>query len=179
MQKLMTFPEFKEKYSSYREQVYKAVPNVLNMPHIKLTPINNEALSQNLTWYTSGRKPPNGGWDWGSWVSQYRRKHHKRFEAAIWYGKQLCGLCLGKASGNNIHVRLEILEGSPSTSHPLRGRIALIALTATELYGYACGASEVRIIDPVQGAVNSYKALGYTLKPGTKYEPRYLVKNLT
>lgn len=179
MQKTMTFPEFKEKYSNYRQQVYKAVPDVINMPHVKLTPINSEALAQNSTWHAAGRIPPNGGWDWETWVSHYRRKHHKRFEAAIWYGKQLCGLCLGKASGNNIHVRLEILEGSPSSNHPLRGRIAFIALTATELYGYACGANQVRIIDPVQGAVNSYKALGYVLKAGTKKEPRYLVKNLT
>ena len=179
MQKQMLFPEFKEKYYRFRSEVYKTVPRVINMPGVKLTPINNEALKQNLEWKSSDRKPPNGGWDWDSWVSDYRRKHHKRFEAAIWYGSTLCGLCLGKASERNIHVRLEVLEGSPDSNHPLRGRIAYIALTATELYGYACGASQVRIIDPVEGAINSYKAIGYELKSGTKKEPRYLVKNLT
>lgn len=178
MQHPKTYQEFKEKYSTFRLEVYKALPEVINMPHVKLTAISELALSQNAKWHSSGRVPPNGGWDWRSWVDHYRRKHHKRFEAAIWYGSELCGLCLGKASGNNIHVRLEVLEGSPKSNHPLRGRVAFIALTATELYGYACGASQVRIIDPVEGALNSYKSLGYELGVSTKNEPRYLVKNL-
>ncbi len=174
----MLFPEFKEKYAGFRSNVYKAVPSVINMPYVRLTPINEEALQQNSCWKNTNRIPPNGGWDWETWVSYYRRKHHKRFEAAIWYQSVLCGLCLGKASGKNVHVRLEILEGSPDRKHPLRGRIAFIALTATELYGYACGASQVRIIDPVEGAINSYKALGYELRCKTGKEPRYLFKNL-
>jgi len=179
MKQYMLFPEFKEKYSKFRAEVYKLTPRVINMPGVKLTAINNEALVQNTKWRSSGRIPPNGGWDWELWVGHYRRKHHKRFEAAIWFGTKLCGLCLGKASGKNVHVRLEILEGSPDLNHPLRGRIAFIALTATELYGYACGANQVRIIDPVVGAMNSYRALGYALKSGEKNEPKYLVKNLT
>lgn len=178
MQRPMLFPEFKEKYSKFRTEVYREIPRVINMPGVKLTAINIEALSQNSEWHSAGRIPPNGGWEWDSWVNHYRRKHHKRFEAAIWYGATLCGLCLGKASGKNIHVRLEILEGSPDSNHPLRGRIAYIALTATELYGYACGASQVRIIDPVDGAINSYKALGYELRSGGKKGPRFLVKDL-
>lgn len=178
MKQHMLFPEFKEKYSTFRAEVYKLTPGVINIPGVKLTTISGEALNQSSKWGSSGRVPPNGGWDWELWISHYRRKYHKRFEAAIWYGSTLCGLCLGKASGKNIHVRLEILEGSPDLKHPLRGRIAFIALTATELYGYACGASQVRIIDPVGGAINSYKALGYELRNGGKKEFSYLAKDL-
>ncbi len=81
------------------------------------------------------RTPPNGGWDWSSWFAHYRERHHKRFEAAIWYGSTLCGLCLGKLSEKNVHVRLEILEGSTERAHPLKGRVAYVALTGFELFG--------------------------------------------
>ena len=136
------------------------------------------ALTAYMNWSVNNRLPPNGGWDWGSWVSHYRSRHHKRFEAAIWFGSTLCGLCLGKTSEKNVHVRLEVLEGSTDKNHPLKGRVAYIALTAIELYGYSCGSEEVRIIDPVDGAIASYRKLGYTLMNSSKNTPRYLVKKL-
>ena len=81
-------------------------------------------------------------------------------------------------SAKNVHVRLEILEASTDLLHPLKGRIAYIALSAVEMFGFAIGAEESRIIDPVDGAILSYKKLGYELFSGTKNSPRYLSKLL-
>lgn len=178
MEQEKSFQEHIEKYGALRAEVYNEVPRAINMPGVKLTPINSSALAKYELWPNNDRLPPNGGWDWKSWVEHYRNKHPKRFEAAIWFGSTLCGLLLGKMSGRNVHIRLEVLEGSTDTTHPLKGRVAYIALSAVEMYGYALGAKESRIIDPVDGAINSYKKLGYNLFPASKGSPRYLAKNL-
>jgi len=81
-------------------------------------------------------------------------------------------------SEKNIHVRLEVLEGSTDIRHPLKGRVAYIALTALEMFGYALNAEEARVIDPVDGAIKSYSKLGYKLIDATKYYPRYMFKPL-
>jgi len=172
------FKEHIEKYNDLRNKVYAEIPKVINMPGVKLTPINSLALSAYLRWPNNDRLPPNGGWDWSSWVKHYRKKHPKRFEAAIWFGGNLCGLLLGRMSGKNIHVRLEVLEGSTDINHPLKGRIAYISLSSIEMFGYILGAKESRIIDPVDGAVNSYRKLGYVLLPSSNDQPRYLAKTL-
>ena len=175
----VSFREHIEKYSALRAEVYSEVPRAINMPGVSLTPINMMALEKYKLWPNNFRVPPDGGWEWGSWVAHYRRKHPKRFEAAIWFGSILCGLLLGKMSAKNVHVRLEALEGSTDFAHPLKGRVAYIALSAVEMYGYALGAKEARIIDPVDGAINTYKKLGYELFPGaSKNDPRYLAKIL-
>lgn len=179
MDRALSFKEHKDKYSNLRSEVYSEVPKAINMPGVTLTPINMMALEKYKLWPNNSRIPPNGGWEWDSWVAHYRRKHPKRFEAAIWFGSVLCGLLLGKMSANNVHVRLEVLESSTDTAHPLKGRVAYIALSAVEMYGYALGAKEARIVDPVDGAINSYKKLGYELFEGaSKNEPRYLAKVL-
>ncbi len=173
-----SYAEYKDKYNRLRMAVYSELPKSINMPGVKLTPINSIALSKHQDWPNSDRQPPNGGWEWSSWVSNYREKYPKRFEAAIWFGDTLCGLLLGKMSDKNVHIRLEVLEASTDLLHPLKGRIAYIALSAVEMFGFAVGAEESRIIDPVDGAVLSYKKLGYKLYSGTKYSPRYLAKPL-
>lgn len=175
---LSPFQKHIEKYAALRAEVYKEIPLAIHMPGVSLTPINTIALEKYKLWPNNDRQPPNGGWDWGSWISHYRRKHPKRFEAAIWYGSTLCGLLLGKMSGKNVHIRLEVVEGSTDNSHPLKGRVAFIALSAVEMYGFALGAQESRIIDPVDGAIKSYSKQGYKLYPAQKNSPRYLAKLL-
>lgn len=147
----ISFKEFKEKYEDIRAEVYKEVPAVLNMPHVKITPINSLALAKYKCWPSVGRTPPNGGWDWASWVAHYRARHHKRIELAVWYSSVLCGLALGKMSEKNVHVRLEVLEGSTDHHHPLRGRVAYIALTAIEMFGYALGQMSLESLIPSTG----------------------------
>lgn len=97
---------------------------------------------------------------------------------AIWNGNKLCGLALGRLSLRNVKVRLEIIEGSTEKNHPLKGQIAYIGLTAIEAFGYAVGAEESLIIDPVPGAISAYRNYGYVLKTGDKYSGQYMSKLL-
>jgi hypothetical protein len=119
---------------------------------------------------------PTGVWDWESCSAHYKEKYAKRFDMAIWFGSTLCGLALGKMSEKNIRARLEVLEGSTDNTHPLKGLVTYIALTAREMLGYALNAEEARIIEPVQGAILSYRKLGYKLMSPTKRYPQYMYK---
>lgn len=174
----LSFEEFKSKYADIRNQVYREVPIIVGMPALRLTPINSVALSALTGWPDRKRNPPNGGWDWGSWTDYFKTRHKKYFDVAIWNGTKLCGLALGRLSLRNVKVRLEIMEGSTEKNHPLKGQIAYIGLTAIEAFGYAVGAEESLIIDPVPGAVASYRAYGYELKSGNKQNGQYMSKPL-
>ena len=174
----MSLKEFRSKYSEIRYEVYKGVPIIVGMPALKLTPINSAALAALANWPDRGRTPPNGGWDWGSWTEYFKTRHKKYFDVAIWNGNKLCGLALGRLSLRNVKVRLEIIEGSTEQSHPLKGQIAYIGLTAIEAFGYVVGAEESLIIDPVPGAIASYRSYGYTLKSGNKQTGQYMSKLL-
>jgi len=178
MESAKSYKEFLNKYEEIRSDIYKEVPLAVNMPGVRLTPINGAALLYYKKWPDIGRTPPNGGWDWESWSINYKEKYPKRFDVAIWFGTTLCGLALGKMSEKNIHVRLEVLEGSTDGTHPLKGRVAYIALTALEMFGYALNAEEAKIIDPVHGAITSYRKLGYSLMSSTKKYPQHMRKIL-
>jgi len=178
MSKQLSYEEFQSKYADIRNQVYKEVPIIVGMPGLRLTPINSIALSALNKWPDRGRKPPNGGWDWANWTHYFKTRHKKYFDVAIWNITKLCGLALGRLSPNNIKVRLEIIEGSTQKNHPLKGQIAYIGLTAIEAFGYAAGAEESLIIDPVPGAIASYRAYGYELKSGNKQTGQYMSKLL-
>lgn len=174
----MSFDEFKRKYQNHRNTVYKDVPFALGLHGVRLTPITSVALSAKQKWPDAGRRPPNGGWDWQSWVTHFKSGNKKFFDVAVWHGNTLCGLGLGALSHRNVRVRLEIIEGSSDDFHPLKGRIALIVLTALETFGYMVGAEESLIMDPVDDAIQAYTPLGYVLKQGGKRVGRYMSKQL-
>lgn len=178
MNNQLSYEEFQSKYTSLRNQVYKDVPLILGMPALRLSPINTTAIQSYKTWPSSNRIPPAGGWDWGSWVGYFRSHHKKYFDVAIWNGDQLCGLALGRLSKRNVKVRLDIIEGTPNKNHPLKGQIAYIGLTAMEAFGYAVGAEESLIIDPVKGAITAYSNYGYKLRTGNKRDGQHMFKSL-
>lgn len=178
MESVKSYNDFLNKYEEIRRDIYREMPLAVNMPGVRLTPINQAALSYYKKWPAIDRVPPNGGWDWESWSTYYKEKYPKRFDIAIWFGNTLCGLALGKMSEKNIHVKLEVLEGSTNSTHPLKGRVAYISLTALEMFGYALNAKEARIIDPVHAAITSYTNLGYNLMSSTKNYPQYMYKVL-
>lgn len=58
-----------------------------------------------------------------------------------------------------------ILEGKPDKSHPLRGAVAPLALTAIENYAILIGCTEIEVQDPATGAIPVYESLGFTFDP--------------
>jgi len=168
----------RNKFAGFRRLVYQRIPLELELPGLRLTEINNTAIAAQKSWMGEGREPPNGGWDWSHWIHETRRSNHRAFEVAIWQGNELCGLCLGTPNKKRLVLRVELIEGSPYTNHPLRGKIAMIALTAAEAYAIVLGSNEVRIMDPVEGALKSYLKLDYVQQKSSKKEKKYLSKFL-
>ena len=132
---------------------------------IRLTDIDAVALD---AWRSSWLRPQAlgyGGWDWTAIVAPLRRRP-SAFRLAIWCGSQLCGLAVGRASkrrrsGIRHSLSVHYLESIPDPLHPLRGRIAAIALEGAEAYAAVLGAWRVRLIDPRPGVIRIYQRLGF------------------
>jgi hypothetical protein len=134
---------------------------------IRLTDIDPHALDVwRATW--DGAHPLGyGGWEWPGLVERISRRP-SAFQVAIWSGEQLCGLAVGRMSkrrpsGRRHTVSVHFLEGNPHREHPLRGRVADIAIGAAEAYARVLGARRVRLIDPLPGVFHIYLRLGYII----------------
>jgi hypothetical protein len=138
-------------------------------PLLRLTRIDLTALRQADTWLGPSRR---ADWDWREVV---KRPKPNRFELALWHGEQLCGLAFGPA--NTQVVCMEYLEGNPDAVHPLKRRVADIAIATLETHVRVSGAVEARLLGPKPALVSYYEAFGYRLE----VEPRglqYLVKHI-
>jgi hypothetical protein len=58
-----------------------------------------------------------------------------------------------------------VLEGKPDKSHPLRGVVAALALTAVENYAVLIGCTEIEVQEPATGAIPVYESLGFAFDP--------------
>lgn len=90
-------------------------------------------------------------------------------------GRTLCGLAMGRFNGSGRILNIYMMEGNPDRRHPFKGYILdtveLVALISCRL----SGASELCLINPVEGVVGHYADKGYTLMPGN---PRFCSKQV-
>jgi hypothetical protein len=134
---------------------------------IRLTDIDAQALDVWRATWDRAHPLGYGGWDWSGLVERISRRP-SAFQVAIWSGEQLCGLAVGRvsrrrASGRRHTLSVHFLEGNPHREHPLRGRVAEIAIAAAEAYADGLGAWRVRLIDPLPGVFRTYQRLGFTI----------------
>jgi hypothetical protein len=83
-----------------------------------------------------------GGWNWREQRLALRSTLN-RFEVALWSGPVLCGLAIGKPSKGPSHLAVQLLEGNPAESHPLKGFVAECAVEAGISYGGAVSLSVI------------------------------------
>jgi hypothetical protein len=102
-------------------------------------------------------------WPWGEALNQ-RERMPACFNLAIWHGPTLCGLAIGDASPKRF-VGIDLIEGRPGRSHPLKGEVILTTLTAAEFYRIQLGAPELRLFDVVPALVDLYQGFGFKLAP--------------
>lgn len=94
-------------------------------------------------------------WDWRE-VRKHYRTHPKRFELAIWHKKNfLTGASIGRPTWSGNKLRLDFIEANPTRS-PLTGLITDIVIMAGEIYARAIGASQIRIMHPVNDKVKRH-----------------------
>lgn len=75
------------------------------------------------------------------------------------------------------HLRLDFIEARPKNNH-LKGRVVPTVISVAELYGAIIGASQLRIMNPVNSKlIDYYSSFGYRyIKESIKVH--YLVKDL-
>lgn len=98
-------------------------------------------------------------------VPHWKQTDPRGFDLSIWFGHELCGLCYATPRKSKICIKIVILEGKPDKSHPLRGAVAALALTAVENYALLIGCKEIEIQEPATGAIPVYESLGFTFDP--------------
>lgn len=137
---------------------------------LSLKLIDKSALDKQEQWPLELDYDKQIGWCWEKEVMRYRQNYMARIELAIWFGPELCGLMLGKASKGRLVVKVNFLQGSTDDNHPLKGRVATISIRCAELFADAIEAEWVGIENPAEGLIEHYEKLGFDKKD--PYDPR-------
>jgi hypothetical protein len=134
-----------------------------------LSVIDERAL---LAWsgQWSGRPDRVGGWDWRA-QRRAAQSTLNRFELAVWSGFTLCGLAIGKPSKGPSHLGIRLIEANPEASHPLKGYVAHCVTQAGLTYARLLEKRQLRLIDPLAGALPKYISLGFRLDAAPAARP--------
>ncbi|KIY41847.1 hypothetical protein TZ03_03815 [Pseudomonas sp. 10-1B] len=123
---------------------------------VRIEPITREAVAACLEWPDIGYLFP-----WEE-IVDWKDSDPKGFDLAIWFANDLCGLCYASPRKSSLCIKVILLQGNPSRTHPLRGEIAGLALTSIDFYARMLGCQEIEVQDPLEGARSVYEALGFT-----------------
>ncbi len=173
----LTHKDAEQRYSEFRAIALQSIQKNLPYPdkaRIRLKLIDTAALSASKLWESDRTRQVD--WSWFNSYPGYRYSYPKRFELALWYDNTLSSLSTGRPSYHGGRLRLEFIEARP-TDHPLKGRVTPIVLSAAEVYAGIIGATQLRIIDPIDmKLIDYYSSFGYSLRTGEKTP--YMVKDL-
>jgi hypothetical protein len=167
---------------AYDEVVEQALRDGVAGASLRLTDIDQGVLAVWSETWQGRHRSGDGGWDWERIFKPLRRRP-AAFHVAIWSGDRLCGLAAGRVStrragGVRHTVSVHFIESAPDLDQPLRGRVALLAITAAEVYGRALGASRLWLIDPLPGALPLYRRLGFKVAP-SRGRPVYCEREIS
>lgn len=170
---MTSLQEAEDRYAGFRDAAYDL--NLLRWRssttslgvQLRLAPIDDVALDDvEQTWalHTQTHRP--GPFPWRAAFQQLRMTP-KRFDMAIWNGRQLCGLVLGKASrgkgDKNSKVTLRFLQAAPAPINPLKGFVAQIAFDAAEDYAFLIGRPRIFLKNPLPQVIPHYRTLGFAV----------------
>lgn len=166
----------------YLDAIFEEISNEFTTSirkDVRITNIDHIALKTwSETWkHINIRKPPNGGWDW-VYKRNYFRKYstNRLFDMSIWSGNILCGLVLGKMSKGSGNISLYYIEGFPGENHPLKRHVLnIIMITVIECAKLLCK-KKIKLIEPVDGLIATYKEYGFTCKTGNFFQPNFCEK---
>ena len=167
------------KYERYCQEArsisLSALPQHLQRA-VKLQGIGNSALAAAAHWEDDPARLVS--WDW-IFANRYTFRYPKAFDLSVWAGNTLCSLSLGRPSYNGKFMRLDYIEKAPSNC-PFSSDIVGVTILSYETYATLTGASQFRIIDPINDKVlRSYlKHGGFSYQKGKQGNPHYLVRDL-
>jgi hypothetical protein len=156
----------KLKYQIYRSQARRlAAESALIDPilrqnrvlpeNLRFEPIDLLAIQASVNWGDTAHDYP-----WES-VPKWKEKDCKGFDLAIWHRAELWGLCYATPRKSLMTIKIVLLEGKPGRATAQRGIIAPLALGAVLNYGLMLDCKNMEVQDPDEGAVATYKKLGF------------------
>jgi len=167
----------KNKYEALRqfsrETAHEKLPAVLTNKKsqailkstLTFSGIDINCITELRKWEMSGSRRV--AWDWDKMLKKYKPEP-KRFEIAIWHNKHwLCSASIGKTTSQGGKLRLDLIESNPNGTI-LVGLVIDINIKSYEVYARAIGATELRIMNPVNDAVKDY----YLSKKGFSYNKK-------
>lgn len=147
-----THLDAENRYSVLRQNSITAAKRILSVPAgTDLRLITAAALTQAKQWESDPEREVN--WDWFAGYSAFRFRHPKRFELTIWQQERLISISMGRPTYHGSGMRLDFMEATKSDT---RVRVLPITLVALATYGRAVGASEIRLVHPINDKVKSY-----------------------
>lgn len=97
------------------------------------------------------------------------KSHPRALRLALWSEGRLCGLAVARLSDSKAWISLTHIEGSPDSSHPLKGLVAPIALVGADIYRSLVENEDslgrrtcVRIMNPLAESIDWYAKCGYS-----------------
>ncbi len=169
---LATHFDAERRYNEIRKTALRAISAQIS-PSLSLDfkLIDEKALIASEKWDFSSDRLVD--WNWNDGYKNFRFRYPKRFELALWHKNKLASLSLGRPTYAGTSLRLDVIERSPE-EREIKVFPAVIAAMA--VYASALGASEIRVMNPINEAVKNYYA-----KQGFKYvsDGNYLYKKLS
>lgn len=126
----------------------------IDVSQVSLHPITPRAIDASAYWDSETLFP------WKQ-VLNWKTRDKKSFDISIWFGSELCGMCFATPRRSAIRITVILLEGKPEKSHPLKGFVMPLAMTAVSAYARTLGLQLIEIEKPSHGAIPSYQALGF------------------
>ena len=150
-----THRDAEERYTVIRKAVLDELNKEFhssNQRNLKAKLIDTTAVSQSERWNFSSRRKVD--WEWGDGYSAFKYRYPKRFEMALWHNNTLVSLSLGRPTYHGTKLRLDFIEGNPDKPNGVK----VFEPTFLAMIGYAqaLGASELRIMNPINGDVRRY-----------------------
>lgn len=151
------------------EQLPTVIPTQRGMAVLKssvaLKGLDFRTFQKLVYWKESGQRVAQ--WDWNEVREKYK-SHPQRFELSIWHNELfLCGASIGRPTWSGTKLRIDFIEANPLGS-PLSGAIADIVILTGKIYAKAIGASQLRIMHPINEKVRNH----YMSKGGFSFDER-------
>jgi hypothetical protein len=155
------------RYDEYRKSTLIATNASLCPPGVSATEITNQALDWIDHWDKYDRR--DSYWDWRKLKQDHGRLYPKRFEIVLWEKGRPIGAAIGRPTYGGGKTRIDVVEGMPKEMGDRRNIVETI-LGAFEIYSILIGASEVRVMHPVNAKVREvYARYGYRYSEAGDY----------
>ncbi|MAD73646.1 MAG: hypothetical protein CML20_02380 [Rheinheimera sp.] len=142
---------------------------------VSLKHIDTEALQQARIWEARrkglGTAVP---WSFANDYQAWSARHPNRLDVATWSKATLCGLAIGIPAKTGKSMRLDVIEANPDKTL-LSGQVFTIAMIAFQAYARAIGATQIKIMRPLNHKLISlYQQQGFIYQKSKGSNPEHL-----